>query len=600
MVYGKIKLKLRRYQAAKEKPGTRYNTRLLQDATTREAFQVELGNQYEVLENLDGDQSVEESWRHAKAAWTQTCSTTLGKRQGQHKDWMSATTLQKIEERRKRKATLNESRTRAAKAEAHRLHTEANQEVKRSVKRDKRNFVEDLARQAEEAAGRNNLKDLYDITKKLPGSKRSTDHPVNDKNGEAQTDETRQLERWKEYFAELLNRPAPDNPLDIPPADRELLIKTSRPSKAEIKKAIGLLKNGKAPGPDGIPPEALKADVPTSVDMLHTLFGKIWEEEEIPEDWKHGHIIKLPKKGNLKECKNWRGITLLSIPGKVLNRILLERMKTAVDDRLRDEQAGFRKGRSCTDQIATLRIILEQSMEWQSSLYVTFVDFEKAFDSVDRNTLWKLLAHHGIPKKIINLIRKTYEPSSCQVVHNGSLTSSFNILTGVRQGCLLSPFLFLLAIDWVMKTALDGHSRGVQWTLFSHLEDIDFADDVTLLSHRQNDMQNKAVAVDGAGSDIGLKINIPKSKTMRANQTNEDPITIRGVALEDVERFPHLGSIVCKDGGTDEDIAVRIGKATGVFKALRPLWDSRVIRTNTKLRIFNTNVKSTLLFACQM
>ena len=111
--------------------------------------------------------------------------------------------------------------------------------------------------------------------------------------------------------------------------------------------------NGKAAGPDGIPPEAIEADLETSAEMLYNLFGKIWETYEIPDDWKEGYLIKLPKKGDLKECKNWRGIMLLSNAGKVFNRIILEKLKAEVDDSLRDEQAGFRKERSCTDNIAT-------------------------------------------------------------------------------------------------------------------------------------------------------------------------------------------------------------------------------------------------------
>ena len=107
------------------------------------------------------------------------------------------------------------------------------------------------------------------------------------------------------------------------------------------------------------------------------------------------------------------------------------------------------KDRSCTDQIATLRIIVEQSMEWDSSLYINFVDYEKAFDTLDRDTLWKLLQHYGIPDKLISLIRNSYEDMTCRVVHAGQLTDSFMVKTGVRQGCLLSPFLFLLAIDWI-------------------------------------------------------------------------------------------------------------------------------------------------------
>ena len=133
--------------------------------------------------------------------------------------------------------------------------------------------------------------------------------------------------------------------------------------------------------------------------MLHSLFEKVCQDENVPQEWKDGHLIKLPKKGDLTNCGNYRGITLLSIPGKVFSRILLERMKHSVDETLRENQAGFRKGRSCTDHIATLRITLEQAEEWNSPLIVNFVDYEKAFDSMDRNTLWKLMRQYGIPER---------------------------------------------------------------------------------------------------------------------------------------------------------------------------------------------------------
>ena len=177
-----------------------------------------------------------------------------------------------------------------------------------------------------------------------------------------------------EHFEELLNRPASQNPPDIQPADQELPID-----------------NNKAAGLDGIPAEALNVDTKTSVEMLFPLFKKICEEETVPHDWKEGYLIKLPKKGNLSQRSNYTRITLLSIPGKVLNRVILNRMTEHVDPILRDQQAGFRKGRSCTDKIATLRIIMEQSLEWNTSLYVNFIDYEKGFNSLDRQTLRKLL-----------------------------------------------------------------------------------------------------------------------------------------------------------------------------------------------------------------
>ena len=120
------------------------------------------------------------------------------------------------------------------------------------------------------------------------------------------------------------------------------------------------------------------------MELLYPLFKKIWEEVQVSSEWKEGYLIKLPTKGDLGSCSNHRGITLLSIQGKVSSRVLLKRMKDAFDPQLRDHQAGFRRGRSRTNQIATLRIILEQSCEWNSPLCVNFIDYEKAFGCLDR------------------------------------------------------------------------------------------------------------------------------------------------------------------------------------------------------------------------
>ena len=266
-------------------------------------------------------------------------------------------TLNKIEVRKKAKEVLNHSKTRVRRADAQAKYSEANKEVKRSIRKYRRNFVDSLANQAKEAAGKGDMKELYSITRALVGSKNIPDRPVRAKSGELLTHQEKQRKRWADHFRKLMNRPTPSEIPDITPADTLLEVDESRPSKEEIKKAIRHLKNGKAAGPDGISLEAIKTDLETSAEMLYNLFGKIWESNEIPDDWKEGYLIKLPKKGDLKKCKNWQGIMLLSTAGKVFNRIILKRLKAEVDDRLRDEQAKFGKERSRTDHVATLRII---------------------------------------------------------------------------------------------------------------------------------------------------------------------------------------------------------------------------------------------------
>ena len=116
---------------------------------------------------------------------------------------------------------------------------------------------------------------------------------------------------------------------------------------------------------------------------------------------------------------------MLSIIGKVNNRVVLSRMKDAIDPQLGEPQAGFRKNRSCTDQIATLRFILEQSLGWNPPLYINFVHYEKAFDSMDWQTLWMLLRHYGIQEKIANIIRNSNEGMTCRVVPGQQLVDAF-------------------------------------------------------------------------------------------------------------------------------------------------------------------------------
>ena len=175
----------------------------------------------------------------------------------------------------------------------------------------------------------------------------------------------------------------------------------------------------------------------------------------------------------------------------VFCRIILQHITTAVDKLLLLEQAGFWKGKSCIVHILELCLILELTREWDSSLYVVFVDLENAFDILSRLSLWKILRHHGIQQKLVKIIQALYENIERRVIHNNQVTERFSVDIGVKQGCILSPVLFSMTVDWLMRTVTHGRRQGIRWTLVTVLEDLDYSDDIGLLSIKHQDAKQK-------------------------------------------------------------------------------------------------------------
>ncbi|VDP31613.1 unnamed protein product [Schistosoma margrebowiei] len=221
---------------------------------------------------------------------------------------------------------------------------------------------------------------------------------------------------------------------------------------------------------------------------------------------------------------------------------------------------------------------------------------KKTFDSVDRRTLWTLLRHYGVPEKIVNIIRNSYDGLQCKVVHGGQLTDAFQVRTGVRQGLLPSPFLFLLVVDCIMKTSTGERKHGIQWTTQNRLDDLDFADDLSLLSHTHGQILMKTVSFSAVYASIGLSIHKGKTKILKYNMENSNPITLDGETLEEVESFTYPGSIIDEQGGSDAEVKARIGKARASFLQLKNIWNSKQLSTNIKVTFFNTNVKTVLLY----
>ena len=154
-------------------------------------------------------------------------------------------------------------------------------------------------------------------------------------------------------------------------------------------------------------------------------------------------------------CANYRGITLLSLPGKVYSKVLERRVRPIVEPQIEEEQCGFRPGRGTTDQLFTLARILEGAWEFAHPVYMCFVDLEKAYDRVPREILWGVLREYGVRGSLLRAIQSMYAQSESCVRVLGSKSDPFPVVVGLRQGCALSPILFVIFMDRISRRSRD-------------------------------------------------------------------------------------------------------------------------------------------------
>ncbi|XP_055388198.1 uncharacterized protein LOC129616594 [Condylostylus longicornis] len=259
----------------------------------------------------------------------------------ERKWWISDDTWELINKRRTlRRKLLTDTNNNAVREQ----HKTICKEVKRAARNDKRRYHNNIAAEAQVAAEQHDTKQLYKKIRLLSNRGLNKEHPIRDKNGNILTETQRQIERWVEYFNEASNTQLPEFQPEIWASRNEerCNINTSPPSSREICEAIAQLKNNRAEGTDGIRAELMKADPLQCARALQPIIGRIWETENICKEWKRGIIVKLPKKGDLTNCSNWRGITLLNAVIKILAIILHSRIKDHIEKRLRKEQNSTR------------------------------------------------------------------------------------------------------------------------------------------------------------------------------------------------------------------------------------------------------------------
>lgn len=302
----------------------------------------------------------------------------------------------------------------------------------------------------------------------------------------------------------------------------------------------------------------------------NTVLAAIWQSGTIPHDLLKGVVILLWKgKGDCWDCVNHRGITLLSVPSKVLALILLRRIRDHLLMNQRQEQSGFTPGKSTIDRILALRTIVEHCREFDRGLLAAYFDLKKAFDSVHRESLLEILRLRGIVPKIIELIASLYTGTESAVRCGGGISSFFPVNSGVRQGCVLVLTLFNTCMEWIMGRAVTQSQCGA--TLGDiKVTDLDFADDVAILSDSLETLVAALDAFSKEGKPLGLKVSWTKTKIQDFGSLLGEPAqSIRpcGEDIKVTQNFTYLGSVVHNSGLSAQEVNRRIGLASRVMNS---------------------------------
>lgn len=418
--------------------------------------------------------------------------------------------------------------------------------------------------------------------------------------------EKKRLENWKMHFQNLLGKEArlPENgTLPSVQISGPLDINTSPFTLSELSTVVKQLKPTKAFGPDNIP--ALIWKDSHFQTLLLNLCNHTFITHKPPKVWHTSQIIPVPKKGDLSLATNYRGISLMSIAAKIFNKLLLNRITPFVEPILRKNQNGFRHGRSTLSQILCLRRLIEESDFSKLDLALVFVDFSKAFDSVDRSKMFEILKLYGLPDDIISAIRVMYTDTNSTILSTDGETVSFPIKAGILQGDTLAPFLFIMVVDYVMRVSVDTISeKGCQLQPrrgsrkpAEYLTDTDFADDIALITRSLEHAQDLLQSLERASNCVGLYLNETKTELLNRCQTdNQHPVkTLNGTSLKQVEDYKYLGSHI---SSSEKDYTIRKGMAWSACNDMHKIWTSQ-LPTQLKVKIFRTTIEPILLYGSE-
>jgi len=391
------------------------------------------------LENLNDDEDVDRTWENIKENIQTSAKERLGLHElKQNKTWFDEECLGFLDQRKRAKMQRIQDPSQS--------NVDNLNKVRREVSRHFRNKMKAYMRATiEEHETNNKIQNIWDLYRGISDFKKGYQprcNIVKDEKGDLVADSHGIVARWRNYFSQLFNVHGVKDVRQTEIHTAEPLV--PEPSASEVELAIDKLKSHKSPGIEQIPAELIKAGGRTICLEIRKLITSICKKEKLPEEWKESIIVPIHKKGDETDCSNYRDISHLPTTYKILSNILLSRLIPYAKKIIGDHQCGFRRNWSTTDHMFCIRQILEKKWEYNEEVHQLFINFKKAYDSIRREVLYKILTEFGNPRELLRLIKTSLTKTYSRVRVGKNVSDKFPIRNGLKQGDALSPILLTL------------------------------------------------------------------------------------------------------------------------------------------------------------
>eukprot|EP01094_Clydonella_sp_ATCC50884_P014306 TRINITY_DN246_c1_g1_i6.p1 TRINITY_DN246_c1_g1~~TRINITY_DN246_c1_g1_i6.p1 ORF type:complete len:1035 (-),score=261.45 TRINITY_DN246_c1_g1_i6:1110-4214(-) len=462
------------------------------------------------------------------------------------------------------------------------MYNEQSVELKAAVKAEKKNMWRKLNEKIESLKG-SKPREFWKTIKRLEGSvSKSSDLFVEVGAEETTSTAEEKVEVLKRHYEALGNEPPPAEDVDDVHNDavEEELKKMSQQRAigsvfnfhvGSVDEALKQRKLDKAAGPDGIPIEFLRFGGDQMTQTLTDLFNLCVKCRRTPHAFKCYNIFSLWKrKGDARDARNYRGISLLNVVGKVYVRALANSISTQAEPHLHDEQAGFRTQRETVDQLIILKDQVDRVVKGgknrakEHQLNTLFVDFKAAYDRVWRDGLWWKMHKMGINAVQIELMQEIYSVVEARTMEGSAQSEKFNIDIGVRQGCVASPILFAIYVNDLIGDLKELHNTEECFTRVNNFgrkfNSLMFADDLAMTAMGDDGSQAQLNVLDRWCKKWKMTCHPTKTKVMRYNLNPGAgrELIYRGTVIADVDEYEYLGMIFEAGGDWSKEMKVHM------------------------------------------